>query len=349
MRTLDIMPVLAEKGIHFDFCTLAEGGGELDKIIEGYGGLVHNCPLRKGFFAFVKKFYQLLSQNQYDVVHSHVHYFSGKIAEIAYRAEIKKRIVHFRTLHDGKSRDWKRWFYHQYMKYLIDRYATNILAVCQGVLDYSWKQWPKDPRCKVIYNGIDLAPFQSSPCVRAEVCNELGLEEQKKILINIGSFQPAKAHDVLLSAVSKIIRARRDIHVLLVGDGDLRRQMENMADALGISAFLKFLGKRSDVPRLLQASDCFILSSRREGLPGVVLEALAAHLPVVATDLPGVREIAQHSSNLKIVPVESSEALALGVLQILQDLDADKFVSSPFPSVFERSFCADRLSQVYLD
>lgn len=348
MRTLDVMPLLADRGVYFDFCTLGEGAGELDEMIRDRGRRVHNCPLRGGYSLFVKKFHQLLVNEHYDIVHSHVHYFSGKIAEIAHRANIPKRIVHFRTLHDGKGINWRRRLYHAYMKYLINRHATNILAVCQGVLDYCWKKWPQDSRCNVIYNGIDLEPFVSAISDRSKICRQVGIEEQQYILINVGSFQPAKAHDVLLLSISQVAKMRQDFCVLLVGDGELKSQMERMADRLGITDYVRFLGKRSDVPDLLKASDGYILSSRREGLPGVVLEALAAQLPVVATNLAGVREIAQYTSNITMVPVENPDALAQGILQVLQRLDSKEFISSAFPPIFERSFCADRLHHIYL-
>ncbi len=347
MRTLEIMPYLKEKGIHFDFCTLGDGAGVLDEKVRQLGGQVFNCPLSVGMRQFSRNFCELLTSGRYDAVHSHVYYFSGKILQLARRAGVRKRIAHFRSLHDGKAVTWKRKIYHAYMKFLIDRCATDILAVCKGVMDSSWKRWASDSRCRVIYNGVDLSAFDQFPDARQTLCRELGIPESLRILIHVGSFQTAKAHDVLLEAMKYIAAERRDVRLLLAGTGDLQSQMQEKARELGISDYVVFLGLRSDIPRLLKAADCFMLSSRREGLPGVVIEALAAGLPVAATDLPGVREIAGFSKNVSIVPPEDPAALSQTTLTILRRLDCQAFVPDAFPVPFDLAACVDAFYDLY--
>jgi len=138
------------------------------------------------------------------------------------------------------------------------------------------------------------------------------------------------------------------IHLLLVGDGVLRAEMEAKAKTLDIAGNVHFLGVRGDVPRLLKASDCFVLSSRWEGLPGAVLEALAANLPVVATDLPGVREIAARTDLVSTVPVENSDAIAEGILKASKIKKGRGSRESAFPEEFGLQRCADKVHGVYL-
>lgn len=347
MRTLEIMPYLREKGVDFDFCTLGDGEGELDETIRCNGATVSNCPLSVGIQRFSRNFCRLLIHGKYDAVHSHVYYFSGKILQLAHKAGVQKRIAHFRTLHDGKTMTWKRKLYHIYMKYLINRYATDILSVCESVMDSSWQKWKTDPRCRVIYNGINLAPFESLPNTRSDVCREFQIDNRHRILINVGSIQTAKAHDVLLDAMAQIIHVRPDTDLLLIGEGELREEMVRKTRLLGIGNQVHFLGLRDDVPRLLKAADCFMLSSRREGLPGVVLEALAAELPIAATDLPGVREIAGFSHNITVVPVEDSTALFKAAVQILMKLEKETFQSDVFPAPFDLLTCVNKFFDMY--
>jgi glycosyltransferase involved in cell wall biosynthesis len=125
--------------------------------------------------------------------------------------------------------------------------------------------------------------------------------------------------------------------------------MQALAKKLGINEKVRFLGSRNDIPRLLKASDCFILSSRREGLPGVVLEAVASGIPVVATDLPGVREIAKYTQLISIVPVENPQAIYLKTREFLNNLKFYKNNRADFPDIFNIEVCAQKLYEVYCE
>ncbi len=123
------------------------------------------------------------------------------------------------------------------------------------------------------------------------------------------------------------------------------QEMMQKAALLNINEHVYFLGLRQDVPRLLKASDCFVLSSRREGLPGAVIEAIAAGLPVIATDLPGVREIAEFTKQIHIVPQEDARSLSNAILGYLSNpghTDMDTF-----PQAFDLNTCADSFYKVY--
>lgn len=349
-RTLEVMPLLREKGVTFDFCTLTAEKGLLDEKIEKLGGIIRPCPLRPNVLTFGRRFVRLLKNSDYDIVHSHGHNFSGYIVRLAYKAGVEGRIVHFRSISDGKDDTIQRRVYKWVMRRFIDKYATSILAVCRGAMEYGWrKDWAKDQRCEVIYNGIDMSVYNSVGNERKSVTDELGIPIQSKLAVNVGSIRKPKAHDILINAIAYVIGKKPDVHLILVGDGILREQIENQVKAKGLSNKVHFLGMRSDVPRLLKASDCFVLSSRREGLPGVVLEALAAGLPIVATDLPGVREIAEHTDLISVVKVEDSEALAKGVLNAIEDINTKTHKHNPFPESFDLRRCSENLFNVYVN
>ena len=349
LRTLELMPLLAEKGVHFDFCTLSGGEGELDGEIRQLGGEVFPCPLRSAVLTFGKRFLQILNHSNYDIVHSHEHYFNGCIVRLAHKAGIKGRIVHFRSIYDGKPLTLRRKFYRKIMHRWMDKYATAILAVCCGAMEFSWgEDWYKDPRVQVIYNGLDLSQYQFSGDERENVASEFDLPDNSKLVIHVGRMHRAKGHDVLLDAAAKVIATDPTIHFLLVGDGALKADMQARTNALNITNNVHFAGARRDVPRLLKASDCFVLPSRWEGLPGAVLEAVAANLPVIATDLPGVREIAEHTNLISIIPVEDSEALAAGILKTCTNMKVKTDKQVPFPEEFDLQRCAEKVFEVYL-
>jgi len=349
LRTFELMPLLAKRGVHFDFCTLSGGEGELDREIRQLGGEVFPCPLRPAVLTFGRRFRHILERSDYDIVHSHEHYFNGCIVRLAHKAGIKGRIVHFRNTYNGKPLTFQRILYRKIMHRWMDKHATAILAVCRGAMEFSWgKDWHKDPRVQVIYNGIDFLQYQFSGDERESVASEFDLPDSSKLVINVGRMHRQKAQDVLLDAAAKVIAADPTIHFLLVGDGALQGQMQDRTTALNITNNVYFAGARRDVPRLLKASDCFVLPSRWEGLPGAVLEALAANLPVIATDLPGVREIAEHTNLISIVPVEDSDALAAEILKHCKHMNVETDKTVPFPEEFDLQRCAEKVFEVYL-
>lgn len=348
MRTLELMPLLAEQGVSFDFCTLKEGEGQLDEHIVQLGGNVIPFLLKPHYFKFGRQFVKFLKASNYDIVHSHVHYASGYIAGLAYQAGVKGRIVHFRNTKDGRPNSYVRKLYRHIMRFLVGRYATSILAVCRGAMEYSWGlDWEDDSRASVIYNGLDLRPFQKASSIRESLLRELNLPLNCKLIVNVGSFNKKKGHSVLLKAAAQIIQNRKDIHFLLIGKGPLQEELVGSIQSLGVSAIVHCLGVRNDVPNVLMSSDCFVLPSLWEGLPGVVLEAKAASLPIVATDLPGVREISETTSDITMVPVGDPNALAESIVDICTKSHSNLERSIEIPQRFQLEHCAEALCKIY--
>lgn len=348
MRTVELMSLLSEKGVHFDFCTLMCEDGHLDERVRYLGGKIYTCLLKPNVWSFGRRFVKLLKQGDYDIVHSHGNCLSGYIVRLAHRAGIRSRIVHFRNTFDGKTLTLPRRLYNRFMFRLIDKHATGIVAVCRGAMSHNLgADWQKDSRTQVVYNGLDVTPYKIRGDERKDLIKELALPDNSKLVISVANIHRQKAHDVLLEAAAKVIVSDQAFHILLAGDGILRSDMEAKAKTLNISDHVHFLGVRDDVPRLLKGSDCFVLSSRWEGLPGVVLEAIAANLPVVATDLPGVREISAYTDLISIVGVEDSNAIAEGIVNVFERIDINAYEPQPFPEEFSLQHCANNIFKVY--
>jgi glycosyltransferase involved in cell wall biosynthesis len=349
MRTVELMPLMARKGVQFDYCTLVEGEGALDKMVRELGGNIYCCRLgEKDLCGFAKRFIPFLRRSDYDIVHTHLHYFSGYVVYCAYKGGKKSRIVHFRSTGDGREPTQERRRYAKVMLKVMDKYATAILAVCKGAMDQAWRtDWQKDSRCRVVYDALDLSGYEYSGTERESLLNELGISLDSKLIIHVGHFAPVKAHDILIDAAAKVLKHQQNSHFLLVGTGELFQPIQAKVRNMGIDRNVHFMGLRDDVPRLLKASDCLVLSSRYEGLPGVVLEAIAAQLPVVATDLPGVREISEHTDIMTIVPVEDSNAICNTVLKVLVDHTVRPHTKVNFPRQFDLEYCANNLYEVY--
>jgi glycosyltransferase involved in cell wall biosynthesis len=142
----------------------------------------------------------------------------------------------------------------------------------------------------VIYYGYPLSRFEEA--VDAEgVRSEFGWPVDSRIIVNIGRFTPQKNHRVVLEATRLVYEQDQRVRLLLVGSGRLRDTVDRLIDDAGLREICATTGGRTDVPRLLLASDAFFLPSLWEGLPGAAMEALAAGLPVVASDIRPILDI----------------------------------------------------------
>ena len=179
-----------------------------------------------------------------------------------------------------------------------------------------------------IYYGIDPAPLEAAgeacaePQARARARAELGLAPEDVVFVCVARFAPQKAHDVLLRAFARARGERQDLRLLLVGDdpfGDGRRRAEALAAELQLGPSVAFLGIRRDVPSLLGLSDAFVMASLWEGLGLVFLEAMAAGLPVLATEVSAVPEVVIDGETGVLVPPGDDAALARGLIQLAGD------------------------------
>jgi glycosyltransferase involved in cell wall biosynthesis len=351
LRTLDLMRAIDRRRFQLHFCTLSGTAGSLAGEIRALGGDVH--PVALGL-SFPLRFHRLLRAQRFDVVHSHVHYASGLVLALARLRGVPVRVAHFRNTHDGKPDDWRYGMQRRLLRGLIDAHATHILAVCEGAMRVAWgPEWARDPRCQVIYNGLDLAPFAGAPA-RAAVRGELGFPADCPLYIHVGRLTRQK-NQLRTVAIFARIRARTpEARLLLVGHGDgalEARLRERVADA-SLQGSVLFVGERADVPRLLRASDVLLFPSLWEGLPGVVLEACAAGIPVLASDLPGVLEIAAHFASVRALPLDvPDETWAHEAVRLAADRRAVVDDTGPrerfAASVFDLRRCAEAMGHVW--
>lgn len=155
---------------------------------------------------------------------------------------------------------------------------------------------------RVIEHGIDVSRYGSVD--RAQARAQLGLREDELVLGSVGRLTDQKGHRYLLEALRRL--DRRDVRVLIAGEGPLRDELERLAGGLPVT----FLGQRDDVPRLLAALDVFVFPSEFEGLPFTLLEAMAAGVPVVASDVDGNRDAVEDEVTGILVPPRDPRALA---------------------------------------
>ncbi|HEX9910943.1 MAG TPA: glycosyltransferase [Desulfatiglandales bacterium] len=177
-----------------------------------------------------------------------------------------------------------------------------------------------DPRKLIlIYNAVDPSPYESARSSRERVRETLGLKPEEKAVIVIANLIPYKGHSDLFKAATLVLREIPEMKLLLVGeDRGTGPYLERQAADVGIWQAVKFLGRRRDVPDLLSASDLSVLASHEEGFSNVILESMAAGLPVVATDVGGNGEAVVKGETGWLVPAKNPEALANRIVDLLK-------------------------------
>jgi glycosyltransferase involved in cell wall biosynthesis len=172
-------------------------------------------------------------------------------------------------------------------------------------------------RVGVIYNGIDLAAFANGSHPRT-VRQELGIGDDELLIIQVARLDYLKDHATAVRTLERVLRWRQ-ARLVLIGEGPEQGMIQELVAQHRLGAYVRLLGLRTDVPRLLAAADLFLLTSRSEGIPLAVIEAMAAGLPVVATQVGGVGEVVEDGRSGLLAPSGDHAALAEQVLRIAND------------------------------
>jgi glycosyltransferase involved in cell wall biosynthesis len=228
---------------------------------------------------------------------------------------------------------------------LANRFAHRILCNADAVRRFVLEVERPDPRkLVVIPNGIRL-PVESGttagpPRVRGRARFLVG---------TVGRLTWKKAHGDFLEAARAVREVRDDVEFVIVGDGPLRQRAETQAAALGIAEHVHFLGEVGNARALLERFDVFVMSSVIEGMPNVLLEALAAERPVVVTRAGGMPEIVTHEHTGLLVPPADPGALAAGILRLLTSPEEARRFATAGRALVERQFSAAAMRARFIE
>lgn len=261
------------------------------------GGTKSILGIAKAYFKLVK----VVRQFKPDVLHSHM-FHANLLSRLVTLVSNVQRLVC--TAHNTNEGGKLRMLAYRLTDRLADEF-TNVSE--EAVKAFEQKKAAAVGRMLVTHNGIDTQRFSFSPVARQQLRSELGIQHSK-VFIAIGRFHEQKDYPNLLDAFSIVSTSQLDAHLLIVGDGELRPQLERKIEVLGLQARVTLLGIRNDIPELLSAADFFVLSSAWEGFGLVVAEAMACERVVIATDSGGVAEVV--GDNGFLVAPRDSEALA---------------------------------------
>lgn len=289
---------------------------------------------------------RLISQFKPDVLHSHVPR-PTLWASLAHRT-IRHRPAFVYTEHNvqGVYPSWAKWAYCTFLPVL-----DGVICVSNAATQSFASRWPRAQCPTRVWNGI--APNRARPSSALdETRTRIGVDSGAAVLCNVANVGYRKGHDVLVRAMAQLVGDVPRLRCWIAGALEHEpATVELVREAIvehGLEDVVHLLGRRRDVADLLHAADVFVLSSRQEGFPITILEAMAAGKPIVATDVGGCAEAVVHGETGLIVPPEDPEALAEALASLLADPELAGRMGAAGRERVLREFTVDRMVEQHL-
>lgn len=277
-----------------------------------------NLGLNKiNFFITLKKFIKIIHNFKPDILHAHMFHaiILSRISKIFFK-DIKV-ISHAHNTKYGNS-----------LRSFLYKRTESFSDININVSETSTKNFIEnkvfDPKKTItLTNGIDTNKFYPNNEIRSEMRKKFTLENNVLVFITIGSFTPQKDHRNLLFAYKKFIESSlTPSKLIIIGDGELRENIQKLIIDLNLQNFVILLGLRKDINELLNMADIFVLSSAWEGLPLVIAEAMSAEKLIISTDCGGVSQLLNCGDFL--VPVQDFNMLAKKMMTVAKISPIDK-------------------------
>ena len=291
--------------------------------------------------ACMRQIIAMLRSHRIQVAHSH-EFGMGVYGAFAARRAGARHVI---TMHGG------RYYAEQRRRRSALRWAARrsdaLVAVSEATADDLRRTLRlRNDEVKVVPNGI---PFRSG--TRSKLRDELGISADDLLLVAVGNLYPVKGHAVLLRALGELTRSSAMAGVrwrlALAGRGEEEAALRALARDEGIADRVSLLGYRDDVPDILAAADVFVMPSLSEGLPLALVEAMAAGLPVVVSDVGGVPEVAVAGKEAILVPAGDTARLGAGLATLVRDPDLRATMGAAARERARRDFSVSTMCEAY--
>lgn len=314
--------------------------GALGQEFRDSGARVCRVAQRDGFDpTLYPRLVSLFRRLRVQLVHTHN---PGPLIYAAPAGKLARaRVVH--TKH-GEHRDTaRRWF----LRRTAARFTDAFVAVSDTTAKFARRHREcSADKLRVIRNGTDLSRFSRDPEARARVRGELDIPADAWVIGTVGRYVPEKDPELLVRAAAELLAD--GVHLVLAGGGVLEDDLRRVAAEQSHPERVHVLGLRSDVPALLAAFDVFAISSRTEGLPIALIEAMASELPVVSTSVGGIPQVIEHGASGLLVPPGDREALAGALRRTRDDRELSRRLATNARELAVTELSAERMHADYM-
>jgi len=294
-------------------------GNEIEDRFQQLDCRVFTFQRRHRFdFDLMKRLKKFIQDENIDIVMTTLFYADVLGAMVGHKAGAKG-VFSWETISSPKwLKPHRLWGY----RYAIRR-ADKVISVSQATADWleSKRKVPRE-KIEIIPYGVNLKEFKPKPLTIKR--QDVGIPENNIVVGQVSRLDEQKGHSYLLDAAQRVVRKNKNVTFVLVGDGPKRKEIQQAIEEKGLNDYFVLLGFRRDVPELLRLFDIFTLPSLYEGLPNVVLEAMASGLPVVATPVDGTKEAVVDQETGLFVPVKDPEILANTLFDLINNPEKRK-------------------------
>jgi glycosyltransferase involved in cell wall biosynthesis len=346
VQAIDLARELKERGWQVTVVSMLEPGSSVGATLAGEGIRVRTLGTLSLASAprSLWRLSRILAEERPHILHCHMAHavLAARAIRLVRPIPVMITTLHGLKMYNVRGTGWRlREFVNRCTEWLSDR--TTV--VCEAAARrYVASGAVSGRSLRQIPNGVDIDRFQFDATARKRVRAELGLRDEFAWLM-VGRFQPVKDHHTMLRAFARVAPRSPKSVLLLAGDGPLRAELTELAQALSIGSQVRFLGPRADVPALMSAADAFVMSSLFEALPMVLLEAGACGLPAVATDVGGVSEVVIDGQTGLLAPPNHPETLAHTMLRLMAlDVETRLNMGAEARAHIERNYRLDRVT-----
>jgi len=262
---------------------------------------------------------RLLRTRQIDLLHTHLFHadLAGRFAAILAGVD---HVIHTVHVAEGRARPWQFAFAR-----LMQRFCDRIVCVSQNVMDFHRRKTGiKRSLYKVIHNGVDINAYSRDADARKRIRDNWQLAEDDFLAAFVGRLDYQKGISTLLEAITQLAEKGSPVNIVLAGAGPQRKAVENHIASAPGGSLCRLLGFTNDIRSVLSAADALVMPSRWEGFGLSALEALAAGLPVIATSVPGLREVVINNVTGILINPDDPAALAAAIQTLRQNPEIRK-------------------------
>lgn len=269
--------------------------------------------------------YNYYKDQNFEVICDFNSNFAGIPMVLAKRLKTPKRIAFYRQGSNHFEPDFMKNRINTYMNRLVYKNATHILSNSQAALDFFFPyRNVSDSRLKVIYNGVKIEDYTLNES-KEEIRADLGLPKDAFVIGHVGRLDKAKNHETILKVFQEL--QKEDLNSFLVLCGRDTEKLKPRLVELGINDKTSILGYRKDIPRVLKSFDCFFFPSLTEGQPNALIEAMVSGIPIVASDIPSIKECVPPEFWKQLRPPLDIKGLTMDLINVHQERTKDNALS----------------------
>lgn len=285
---------------------------------------IKGSPIRLDNFKAYRELKEIIGKEQYDLVHTHTS-MGGAIGRLAAKQSRKHGTAVMHTAHGFafyKGAPLLSWLLYYSMEKICSYFTDCLITMNNEDYSASINRLRAKQNSFISGIGVDVEQIKNINVEKYHKRMNLGVTPEKILILSVGELIKRKNHKIGIKAIKKLIeKGHTNIHYIICGRGELHEYLKNLIDELGLQEYVTLAGFRNDIHEIMKCADIFLFPSIYEGLPVSVIEAMAAELPVVASDIRGSSDLIRNSEGGLLVPPYNIGAFENCIEELIRNKD----------------------------